>query len=262
MNVPEICQAIQALQRRRVAVMKAQLGLNNQSSAFVRRELGWNRDLPEKDRKRIETLALKIVKAVANEEPPEQVCELHEGIEDVVEAVYIFCHGCTLAQEPFCVQRKACEKAMQALAQELPVWAFVVGVKGFGALGLSIIVGEAGDLDNYANPAKLWKRLGLAVFGGKSQRKCKDKASAIEQGYSPRRRSAMWTLGDSLIKGNGDGGYRTMYLDRKAYEHDRATDMTKMHAHRRAQRYMEKALLKHLWKAWRRDENSGEGVLV
>jgi hypothetical protein len=140
------------------------------------------------------------------------------------------------------------EKRLQKLAKDLPVWEWVESVHGFGAMGLGQIVGEAGDLSNYANPAKLWKRMGLAVFDGKSQRKVCG-AAAIEQGYSPQRRSMMFVIGDSLIKKQNP--YRELYLARKVCEQEKLPEGTKMHWHRRAQRYMEKRLLRDLWRAWR-----------
>jgi hypothetical protein len=115
-------------------------------------------------------------------------------------------------------------------------------------LGLAVIVGVAGDLSNYSNPAKLWKRFGLAVIDGRAQRKVTNTEQAIAMGYSPMRRSAMWTIGDAVIKTQGE--YRELYLDRKMYEAERDPEMSKMHCHRRAQRYMEKRLLRDLWRAW------------
>ena len=78
----------------------------------------------------------------------------------------------------------------------------------------------------------------------------------------------MWNRIDPLIKAQvskvldesgedtgdrvGTGPYGKAYLDRKRYELERDPGMSKMHAHNRATRYMEKRLLKHLWQAWRR----------
>lgn len=134
------------------------------------------------------------------------------------------------------------------LAKQLPVWPWWKSVNGLGALGLAQIVGESGDLSNYANPGKLWKRLGLAVIDGKSQRRVSG-AAALEHGYSPRRRSVMYCIGDSAIKKQSP--YRDLYLERKEYEKAKVPDLTPMHHHRRAQRYMEKRILKHLWQRWR-----------
>jgi len=161
-------------------------------------------------------------------------------------------------------QRSDCEKQMKKMAKELPVWSWVKEIRGFGELSLAGIIGETGDLNNYSTPSKLWKRLGLAVINGGRQRKVAG-VEALEHGYAPHRRSLVWNLGDTMIKGvirkvNDDDGedtgervslneYGAIYLARKAYESDRVE--TKAHAHNRAERYMEKRLILDLWKAWR-----------
>lgn len=147
-------------------------------------------------------------------------------------------------------QRKEVEKRLLKMAAKLPLAGWCENVRGFGLLSLAAIVGEAGDLSKYANPAKLWKRMGLAVFDGKSQRRVTDAEQAIKQGYSPQRRSVMFMIGDSFIK-TGNEEYRAIYDTRKAYELARAPDMKPIIAHRRAKRYIEKRFLLNLWKAWR-----------
>ncbi|MDH3913881.1 MAG: hypothetical protein OEU09_21585 [Rhodospirillales bacterium] len=163
----------------------------------------------------------------------------------------------------------ALRKHLERLAAQLPIAGFVDDVPGLAFLGLGAIVGEAGDLSNYANPAKLWKRFGLAVMpDGLRQRKVAG-AAALEHGYAPARRSVVWTLGDSLIKKQGP--YRELYLARKEVERAKAEAaglevrpqaripaknaaafMSDGHVHNRAKRYMEKRLLRELWRAWRR----------
>lgn len=159
------------------------------------------------------------------------------------------------ATEPLALARAAikphrmkAERECQKMAKKLRVWLWVDAINGFGALGLAQIVGEAGDLSLYSNPAKLWKRFGLAVFDGKSQRRVSG-AAAIEQGYSPVRRAIMFCIGDSLLK--KQNAYRELYLARKVTEQAKLPEGTKMHWHRRAQRYTEKRLLRNLWRAWR-----------
>lgn len=142
--------------------------------------------------------------------------------------------------------RLGVEKEMVAAVADTCVYPFVETVRGLGPLGLALILGETGDLRGYANPAKVWKRMGLAVFDGKSQRRTTNAEEAIRQGYNPSRRSLMYVIGAAIVK-QGDE-YRQVYLDRKAYELERNPEMTKMHAHRRAQRYMEKRLLRNLWR--------------
>lgn len=139
------------------------------------------------------------------------------------------------------------ERDLTALAMDLPVYTFVQNLHGFGALGLAQIVGEAGNLSKYANPAKLWKRMGLAVINGKSQRRVTGDG-ALEQGYSPTRRAIMFCIGDALLK--KQNAYRDLYLIRKAREMEKVPEGPKILWHRRAQRYCEKRLLRELWRAW------------
>ncbi len=169
--------------------------------------------------------------------------------------------------------RKAAEKAMVQLAKHLSVWSWVEGINGFGALGLAQIVAEAGDLFSYSNPGKLWKRMGLAPYDGKAASQWRKQGGLKKEeweslGYSPVRRSIMYSIGDSLLKKQGP--YREIYLARKAYEIATATaaGLTVVpaakipekggdkyrsagHVHLRAQRYMEKRLLRDLWSRWR-----------
>jgi hypothetical protein len=138
------------------------------------------------------------------------------------------------------------EKALLQLVKELPVYNWILALRGVGPLSLAGIVGEAGDLSSYGNPAKLWKRMGLAVINGERQRK-KEGEAGIVHGYNPSRRSLMWTVGDCIIRAGGP--LKELYNQRKEYEAPRVK--TKMHAHNRAKRYIEKRLLRDLWRAWR-----------
>jgi hypothetical protein len=172
------------------------------------------------------------------------------------------------ARDYIATHKRAAAKVIEKAAAELPVWAsFVEGVRGVGKQALGQIIAETGDLARYDNPAKLWKRMGLAVgTDGRAQRRIKAQADiktgrtkddsrdeAILQGYSPRRRSLMHVVGECLIKQNGEGPYRTLYNERKAYEQAKAPELTPLQHHRRAMRYMEKRFLLHLWQAWRRE---------
>lgn len=161
------------------------------------------------------------------------------------------------------------ERQLTKLAKQLPVWPWVESIHGFGALGLAQIVGEAGDLSNYANPAKVWKRMGLAVIGGIAQQRVSG-AAALDHGYVAHRRAIMFCIGDSLLKKQNE--YRELYLLRKEYEVAKANEAgllirgkkigdpprsdpngvrTILCIHRRAQRYAEKRLLRDLWRVWR-----------
>jgi hypothetical protein len=153
-------------------------------------------------------------------------------------------------------QRKACQKELLKAAKQLPAAAWVQGVRGFGMPSFAAVVGEAGDLGSYDSVAKLWKRMGLAVIDGKSQRRVSDAAEAARHGYNPRRRSEMHVVGECILKAGGP--YREVYDQRKAYETERTPEMSKIHAHRRAMRYVEKRLLRDLWRAWRQAKSNVE----
>lgn len=233
---------------RRQAAIKAQRRLDQAAGAMARRLCGWSPDLDEKERKRLNTRAENIVAAL------EKGHDVKAEDELVAEQLLPFIHATLAGRAPFDTLRKNAEKVLAQRAKHLPVWPWIDAIRGADAGGLAALVGEAGDLLNYATPAKLWKRLGLAVMSGQRQGNPGKAATAedwIRHGYSGRRRSIVWNIGHALVMCNKDGKYRTIYLERKAYEHARAPEMSKGHASNRAQRYMEKRFVRDLWSAWR-----------
>jgi len=171
---------------------------------------------------------------------------------------------------------------MERLAAQLPVWPRLQDIRGFTPRSLAIIVGEAGDLAAYPTASHLWKRMGVAVIGrgdgvaDKRQGGLPATAPAEEwqrHGYNRARRSRLFVIGDVQVK-MGDH-YRAVYLARKAYEARRAEAagvavvpaakiprgrregfMSEGQVHRRAQRYMEKRLLRDVWRAWNADRQA------
>lgn len=242
---------IRAWHRERCYAMEQRKRSNASLGAYLRTALGWRKDLPESDRKRIQRRANDLIdcgeKVARGKEH-----ELHD-----TEEFQRFCNAIMAAiasRKPWDDIEGQATKALEKLARGLPVWPFAERVRGFGAVSLAVIIGEAGDLSNYATKSKLWKRMGLAVIDGVRQGGLPKGSSAerwIEHGYSPVRRSRMFVVGDCLIKTNRDGPYRRAYDERKAYELAKAPEMKPIQAHRRAQRYMEKRLLRDLWQAWR-----------
>lgn len=248
----KISLTLMELQARRVAAVKALIQQQNATGAYVRRALGFSTDQEEKDREKIRKQAATLIKKI------EAFGPAHNPEADRVwNAVAAFVLAAQEARKPFEAMRADIETAMRAEAQKLAVWPWYNSNRGCGALGLGIIVGETGDLANYATASRVWKRLGLAVIGGKAQGRPGTGATAedwIGHGYNPRRRSALWTVGDSLLKNNDTGVYRALYLARKQFELDKAKaegrEMTAGHIHRRAQRCMEKKLIADLWAHW------------
>jgi hypothetical protein len=173
------------------------------------------------------------------------------------------------------VYRKEYDALCTRNAEQLPVYStFVEPINGMGAIGLALIVGEAGgDLNNYSNPAKLWKRFGLAPLNGKAGSVWMRRGGLSDEqwsqfGYSPRRRSTMFVVTDSLLK--KENTYKVLCDARKQLERAKAeaeglqvaaaADIPKkeaakyrslIHIKLRAERYVAKRLLRDLWRAWR-----------
>lgn len=271
-----IITSIRALHRERCYAMTQRIRSELALLGYIRTTLGWSRALPKDEGDKIAEHAKAILKD--KDTSPEAT-----AFAPIIEASQ-------RAAQPFEEIEAKALKGMRELAKQLPVWEeFGAKIKGFGEASLAVIVGEAGDIGTYANPAKLWKRMGLAVIDGVRQGGLRKNASAedwVAHGYSRQRRSRMWNIGDALMKGNGDGEYRQLYLQRLAAEHAKAiaeglipatrmkatveswqqrglpplTLVSKLteehrsagHMAKRAQRYTEKRLLRSLWQAWRR----------
>ena len=143
------------------------------------------------------------------------------------------------------------------MTAQLPVYDWVQSIRGCSDNALASIIGESGNLDNYDNPAKLWKRMGIGLVEHKGkhirQAKSKTKALAELMGYSPKRRAILFVIGGNIIKARkGATGLAAELLT--YYEAEKAkaiaAGLTRGHAHKRAQRHMEKRFLKLLWREW------------
>jgi len=268
----EIIDSIRDWHRKRCFAMENRKRADLSLGSSLRSWLGWRKDLPDEDRKRIATQADQLIDCGEKlaKGKPHDLSDTEE-FQNYGPIILVAINARKLTDD----FEKIAHKEMERLAKLLPVWSsFGESIRGFGAVSLAVIVGEAGDLNHYSSHSKLWKRMGLAVMDGVRQgglKKTSGKDLWIEHGYSPIRRSRMWNIGDTLMKGNQTGPYRTAYLARKDYERERAVangltvaPAAKIPAktrelfisdgqiHLRSQRYMEKRLLKHLWQAWRR----------
>lgn len=167
------------------------------------------------------------------------------------------------------------EGLLEELVEKLPVWgSHVKSWPGVSLVSLGNVIGQAGDLSIYGNPAKLWKRMGMAVINGERQRKHLDAKKAEEHGYCPLRRATMFVIGDNIVK-IGKGSLNELYYARKERELEKAKEegrevlpaatisalikkgkdkdryRSEGHIHLRAKRYVEKRFLRDLWRAWR-----------
>lgn len=280
-SCPATCRELQELQRRKVATLKSRIMIDNQLAAIVSLELGYHAGLEEADRKRLRAEAVKLIEAIdAGDDFTPDMQVVSDRVSGIVSNTRI-------ARNGFDAYLSGIEKEMVKLAKALPAAKWCLGVRGFGLLSLATIIGETGDLSLYSNPAKVWKRLGLApIQGGKNNEvhmpstwRKSGGLSAEEwtaAGYSPRRRSILFNVGECLVKLN-DGDYRQRYVEAKvkafashpewdwkpcdkcaAGQLDGATCKTCGgtgqkcgHAHNHGMLLAVKRLVRDLWRSWR-----------
>lgn len=252
----DICAEIRILHRRAKFCTRQRVAIGNRLAAFVRVEfLGFSTFADETSRAKAVAAAQKLLSAVRKGKPTDLPPDDELALRALVTST-------DTAMEPFEELEKRCTKRMVKLARELPGYRFVQGTLGFGEVSFARIIGETGPLHAYANPAKVWKRLGLAVIAGERQRRYSDPDLAAAHGYNPSRRSVSWVAFEPVLKAQGASNqhreYRTLYDEAKARYLERG--WTKMHAHRAASRYAEKRLVRDLWRAWR--DEIGGGHLI
>lgn len=246
------CQQLRELQRRKVAALKARIAIDNQLTALVAIELGYSAGLEEKARKVLWTKSKALIKAIDDGKSSGTV---GAGVVSVIRATL-------LSSDGFQTYLSAIEKEMVKLVKTLPVAKWCDEVRGFGLLSLAAIVGECGNIGEFRGPASLWKRLGLAPIQSRgvtqmpSTWRSKGGLSAeewTEAGYSPRRRSIMFVIGECLVKQN-KGEFRARYDEAKKAGKKKHKDWTDGHAHNHGMLLAVKRLVKRLWQKWRGQE--------
>lgn len=271
MTVDELCNWLVYAQRQRVFCIKSQSRCDRSIESFIATLLGFKTDLTEAERKKLFKLAGTIRQKIEKAGPDFDYRQYGEQIAGVAPMILRSAE----ARAGWDVHRNDVEAKMKAVARELPGWPFVESVRGISELGLAVIVGEAGNLSNYANPAKIWKRFGLAVMDGYRQGMVppgtQDRAAAwTERGYVPRRRAEIFVFVDDLLcraqwraektddetgevtGAHAIGPYGEIYARKKAEYVARADGPNKITAPDKAdRRYMAKCFLADLHRAWK-----------
>lgn len=268
MNTSEIVVAIAQLQVKRKWTIKLANKLKNSTRALARRYCGFVWNVPEEEREKVNKRAAAIVdRALAGKEqsPDDQ------SIADIMEQELDLLRQTLALYEK---RRDVVEAEMIKLAKKLPVYSWVKGIAGLGEIGLSVIVGEAGDLSKYPNIRHLWKRLGLAPYDGRAMSNWRqgelEKSEWEACGYCGKRRAEIYAcvgkglenhqLGSAKKAGTNfsvaKGPYGHVYVARRTHCLETHPDWSRGHYHDDAMRVMTKAVLKDLWIEWHR----GEGV--
>lgn len=266
-SVESAIEQIVELQVRRRFYISTTNKVTNAGGALVRRALGWRADGGEAGRTAINNRASRVVAAAMNGKPP------HADDADVFGIVQSDLEMLAQMIKPADDARAKIEKDMKRLVRVLPAYAWVIDVKGLGDLGFAVIVGEAGDIGNYQNPAKLWKRLGLAPIekGGETKAASTwrrtgglDGDDWTAAGYSPKRRAEIYAVvaqplfraqTGKVDEDTGEvlkepGRYRVIYDQRRARTAETHADWTKAHSNMDGLRIMSKRLIVDLWSEW------------
>jgi len=261
MNLNETVALIRGLHRQRRFAMKVQQKLDRSLESFIRiNATEWNPNADDADREKANRHVREIIMSIRDGTP-------HDLADEV--------HMADAARYPADTRRAAAEKAMEKAAKELPVFRWIESIRGAGALGLATIVAEAGDLANYPNPAKLWKRLGFAPFDGYAGSTWKRATwrprtltaeEWIANPFSGERYALMsqiatwlvnaqWIAGDKKAgeEGRPNGPYGEVYAVRRKQTLASHSDWTDGHRRKDALRIAMKAFLRDLWAEWNPD---------
>ncbi|HMA75333.1 MAG TPA: hypothetical protein VKP67_28180 [Xanthobacteraceae bacterium] len=269
-GVRDAVLSIRIAHRRRRYAMKQQQGIDRRCESYIRSNYtDWRPDMGDDDRERIRKEVQAHLKRARSGE--------HEDA-GLVELVRLT----DRIREPVDLIRSEQERIMEKLAERLPGWSFVKSVKGAAALGFATIVaecsalnretGEVTTLDDYANPSKVWKRLGFAPYDGRAgstwkRDKWRPRALTNEEWianpFSGERYALIIMIAESLFRhqwqsaekagtdeGQPIGPYGQLYADRRRVTAVTNPEWSKLHSKRDATRYMMKKYLQHLWSAW------------
>jgi hypothetical protein len=270
----KLCLEIQKTQKHRLLVMGSRIMNQNRLTSVVVETCGYSAWNNEKDREKARARAREIIEAAKLGD----WTGVSAGTRDVVATMSAILQ--TLQE----VEDRDSAR-LEELAAQLPVAAWVnqEEQKGFDFRSLGTIIGETGDLRRYANPGKVWRRLGLAPFEkdgirlmGSTWRYGKQGKLAKEDweefGYSKRRRSRSYIIGQNLMMCNfrltgrktSDGKakkesliYRRRYEEaREAYDKRHPPKPKTLYSPKRSQLHgmllASKLLVKNLWIEWQR----------
>lgn len=163
------------------------------------------------------------------------------------------------ALAPINQMRDDLEAEARELAVHMPGYEWWVSQDGLDALGVAIVVGNAGDVGSYRNRSCFLKRMSIAVIDGCRQGKPPEGASEevwIHHGYKKQRRAAMYTIGVALFmtQTRTRGPWRQVYdkrrKDRESREVYGPPDKAKGRYHNDAMRYMTVKLLQRYRSEW------------
>lgn len=251
---------IKRINRERNLMMMLRISAENRLGAYLRREEGWSRELPEKEQKAIAKRVEKMLKDGVAEES-----RYFRAIEAARKTA-----------APYMLLEEDLTWELEYVAKKLPVWRrWGEGVVGLGPLALGVIVGEAGDLSLYSSEDKLKSRLGLAPYNGKSYSRWRREGGLTSDewtkaGYSPKRLGRIYAVLLPLFRNQSEWQEKVMkdgtvrpfrpalepygaeYYRRRAKTAVTHPEWAGYESHGDALRIMIQKVVTDLWSAWRR----------
>lgn len=266
-----LCEHIQEQQALRRLYIRHTVRVGNATGGYLRRALGWRYDMPEKEAAALKVRAARIVAHyVAG------TGKAHEADEEIADRLMGHLMAAARMYAEADKMRGFIEADMVKRAKETPVWIWAAEVRGVGPLSLAVIIGEAGNLSNYADAGKLRKRLGLAPIANSEGVSRAPSSWAktgglsadewTDAGYSPNRLGQIYgcvtvPLRNAQLVGQaktGDGPrqakgpYGEIYLRRNARMAIEKPHISKAHRDMDACRVMTQAFVSDLWSEWRK----------
>jgi hypothetical protein len=269
----ELVKNIVTLARRRKFAIKVQQKIDRALESYIRRNFtDWKPTESEAIRaeynKKVAAMikeARAVYKKAANGSGEIVQTDLPHDLLTIVQKTDI-------ARGPMDEVRDDSTAGIEELAAQLPVAPWVESIPGAGILGLALIVAEAGPLDNYANPEKLWKRLGFAPYDGHAGSTWKretwrprklDKEEWIANPFSGERYATMYTIALWLVnkqwisaakagadEGHPNGRYGEVYAARRIRTEISHPEWTPGHRRQDGLRIAFKQFLVDLWEQW------------
>jgi hypothetical protein len=192
------------LQRVRKFCIKSQSRCDRSIEQFIASQFGNSPDLDEKARKEIFRRASAMRLSIEKGGEDHECGATHHS--SALSALSKMILASAASRAVWDLQRQEAEKLMEKLAKSLPIWEWTEKVRGLGAKGLAIIIGEAGiPIGEYRTVSGLWMRLGLAVINGQAQGR-RGGELALQHRFSPARRAEVWAVcSDSLFRAQWRG---------------------------------------------------------
>ena len=274
-SVASLCDRIREIKRRKDAVIKGRIRIENSLASNAATIMGYHSGMTAKDRKehwcKQKVLVMSLLSAYKKSKG-----DVEKSIPDVegdrLAIITILVMNVAPSIIGLDAQKTAYEKRITQIVRKLPVWKWVNGddVRGVGEIMLGNVIGETGDLANYDNPAKVWKRMGCAPYEKKGEThtgagwkskgtKSLTKSEWEEFGYNPKRRSVVFNLavniqmqcsGLNAKRKGADNAYSRRHAEAKKLAAKKHPDWSNGHCENHALLLCGKRFLRDLWVIW------------